>query len=109
MSAIDDRCRDGAPLVDEARYPELFAELHGDWAVVEAEPRRMKREFVLANFQAGLDLVNAIGAVAEDQNHHPDLALFDYRKVTVMLSTHDAGGLTMNDFVVARAVDGLAG
>ncbi len=109
MSAIDARCRDGAPLLEDARHPELLAEVHGEWSIVESSPRSLARVFVLGDFQAALDLVNAIGAVAEEQNHHPDLALTGYRNVTVTLSTHDAGGLTMNDFVLAKAVDALAG
>lgn len=108
MSAIDARCRDGAPLLEDARCSELLAELHGEWSVDERSPRCLTRAFVLADFQAALDLVNAIGAAAEEQNHHPDLALTGYRNVTVTLSTHDAGGLTMNDFVLAKAVDAIA-
>lgn len=109
MSAIPERCVDGAPLLDEGRHADLFAELTDGWALVEGAPRRLKRDFVLADFQAALDLVNAIGRVAEDQNHHPDLALFDYRKVTVMITTHDADGVTMNDFTLARAIDEIHG
>ena len=108
MSAIDARCRDGAPLLEDARCSELLAELHGEWSVEERSPRCLTRAFVLADFQAALDLVNAIGGTAEEQNHHPDLALTGYRNVTVTLSTHDAGGLTMNDFVLAKAVDAIA-
>ncbi|MEE2940932.1 MAG: 4a-hydroxytetrahydrobiopterin dehydratase [Planctomycetota bacterium] len=109
MSAIDARCQDGASLLEDARCLELLAELHGDWSVEGGSPRSLARAFVLADFRAALDLVNAIGAAAEEQNHHPDLALTGYRNVTVTLSTHDAGGLTMNDFVLAKAVDALAG
>jgi len=109
LSAIDSRCRDGAPLLGEARCSELLAELQGAWSIDERSPRSLTRALVLTDFQAALDLVNAIGATAEEQNHHPDLAVTGYRNVTVTLSTHDAGGLTMNDFVLAKAVDALAG
>ena len=109
MSGIDARCRDGAPLLEDARCSELLAELHGAWCLEERSPRSLTRAFVLTDFQAALDLVNAIGAAAEEHDHHPDLALTGYRNVKVTLSTHDAGGLTMNDFVLAKAVDALAG
>ena len=109
MSAIDARCRDGAPLLEDARCSELLAELNGGWSIEERSPRSLTRAFVLIDFQAALDLVNAVGALAEEQNHHPDLAVTGYRNVTVTLSTHDAGGLTMNDCVLANGVDALAG
>ena len=60
-----------------------------------------------ANFATGLSIVNAIGAAAEDMNHHPDLAL-RYSQVDVRLSSHDAGGVTDRDIRLARAVTAIA-
>jgi 4a-hydroxytetrahydrobiopterin dehydratase len=61
----------------------------------------------LADFGAALAALNALAEVAEEQNHHPDLGISDYCQLTVSLTTHDAGGLTANDFVVARQAEGV--
>ena len=61
----------------------------------------------LADFAAALAALNALAEIAEEENHHPDLTISDYRCLTVSLTTHDAGGLTANDFVVARRADGV--
>lgn len=68
----------------------------------------MRRSLEVQDFKAALALLNAVGAAAEEENHHPDLLISNYRHVTVTLSTHDAGGLTANDFVMARRCDALA-
>ncbi|MEU5861201.1 4a-hydroxytetrahydrobiopterin dehydratase [Nonomuraea sp. NPDC047529] len=58
-------------------------------------------------FAAGLALVDAIGAVAEEMDHHPDLDL-RYPHVDVRLTSHDTGGVTGRDVRLARAVSALA-
>ncbi|GGS91365.1 4a-hydroxytetrahydrobiopterin dehydratase [Nonomuraea spiralis] len=58
-------------------------------------------------FAAGLALVDAVGAVAEEMNHHPDLDL-RYTHVDVRLTSHDAGGVTGRDVRLARAISTLA-
>ena len=62
----------------------------------------------LADFSAALEFVNAVGALAEAANHHPDI---DIRWNTVMLrlTTHSAGGLTAKDLELAAAIDNLGG
>ncbi|MDN5899497.1 MAG: 4a-hydroxytetrahydrobiopterin dehydratase [Brachybacterium sp.] len=57
--------------------------------------------FATGDFATGLDLVNRIGASAEEANHHPDLTL-TYPEVTVTLSSHDVGGITRRDLDLAR-------
>lgn len=59
------------------------------------------------DFASALALVNAVGAAAEEQNHHPDLDL-RYGRLDVRLSSHDAGGVTERDLRLARTVSGLA-
>jgi 4a-hydroxytetrahydrobiopterin dehydratase len=60
-----------------------------------------------ADFAAGLAVVNAIGAAAEQANHHPDIDL-RYSHVDIRLSSHDAGGVTDRDIQLARAVSAIA-
>jgi 4a-hydroxytetrahydrobiopterin dehydratase len=65
------------------------------------------REFKLDDFVGSVDFVNRITPVAEEMNHHPDLSI-SWNRVTVSLSTHAQGGLTSNDFELARRIDELA-
>lgn len=63
--------------------------------------------FDTGDFATGLDLVNAIGAAAEEANHHPDVTL-TYPAVDIKLVSHDAGGLTERDLKMARTISQLA-
>lgn len=65
-----------------------------------------EREF--ADFAAALAYVNAVGALAEERGHHPDILLHGWNKVRLTLATHDAGGtVTDADHALAAAVDAL--
>lgn len=59
--------------------------------------------YASGDFATGLDLVNRIGASAEDAGHHPDITL-TYPAVEVALTSHDAGGVTSRDIELARAI-----
>ncbi|HEY6496806.1 MAG TPA: 4a-hydroxytetrahydrobiopterin dehydratase [Trebonia sp.] len=60
------------------------------------------------NFATGLSVVNAIGAAAEESNHHPDLTL-RYTHVDVRLTSHDEGGVTDRDVRLGRVISSIAG
>lgn len=64
------------------------------------------RQFSLADFPSALIFVSAVGHLAEAANHHPDI-LVQWKKVTLTLSTHSAGGLTEKDFDLAAQIDAL--
>ena len=66
------------------------------------------RMIALPTFPAALVFTSAVGHLAERANHHPDI-LIQYRKVTLTLSTHDAGGLTAKDFALAAEINSLVG
>ena len=63
--------------------------------------------FRTRKFSIGLELVNRIGASAEEADHHPDLTL-TYPEVGVTLSSHDVGGITSRDIDLARTISGHA-
>jgi 4a-hydroxytetrahydrobiopterin dehydratase len=63
----------------------------------------IRRTFSFADFAGSLAFVNRIGALAEAMNHHPDIDI-RYAKVTLALTTHDAGGLTASDFDLAEKI-----
>lgn len=67
----------------------------------------ISRTFEFADFVNAVDFVNKLVAPAEAAGHHPDLAI-SYNKVTVSLTTHDAGGLTELDFALAKEISDLA-
>ncbi|HLX51086.1 MAG TPA: 4a-hydroxytetrahydrobiopterin dehydratase [Streptosporangiaceae bacterium] len=58
------------------------------------------------DFRAAMLFVGAVAYLAEEMNHHPDI-LVQWNQVTLTLSTHSAGGLTANDFTLARRIDAL--
>jgi 4a-hydroxytetrahydrobiopterin dehydratase len=91
-----------ARLSDEQIEQELAA-LEG-W---KREGDAIERVFELDDFKGSVDFVNRLTPEAEDMNHHPDLAI-SWNKVTVSLSTHSEGGLTENDFELARRIATLA-
>jgi 4a-hydroxytetrahydrobiopterin dehydratase len=73
-----------------------------DWKIVDR--RHLARTFRFPDFLQALAFVNRVGAVAEQQGHHPDLHL-SWGRVDVETWTHDAGGVTEQDFLLAAKID----
>lgn len=78
------------------------------WSL-SADGKAISRSLVAKNFKAALQFLNDVGAVAEEEGHHPDMHLTGYRTVCLELSTHDVagGGLTLPDFALAAKIDAL--
>jgi 4a-hydroxytetrahydrobiopterin dehydratase len=72
------------------------------------EDEAIRRTVECRSFPEALMLMNAVGLLAERARHHPEMRNV-YRRVTFVLSTHDAGGLTVKDFRLARAINELVG
>ena len=66
------------------------------------------RELELPDFATAMAFVNAVAALAEAANHHPDILIHGWNKVKLTLSTHSADGLTQSDLDLARGIDGLS-
>jgi 4a-hydroxytetrahydrobiopterin dehydratase len=64
----------------------------------------LQRTFAFDDFLSAMSFVNRIAELAEEHQHHPDI-MIRYNKVTLTLSTHDAGGLSVRDFDFARDTD----
>jgi 4a-hydroxytetrahydrobiopterin dehydratase len=73
-----------------------------------AKEKIIEKTFDRKNFLGCAAFIQQIANVAEKQDHHPDILLSGYKNVKVMLSTHSAGGITQNDFDLAKAIDKLA-
>lgn len=75
-----------------------------DWTL---EDQSIQRTFTFKNFIEAVAFVNRLVEPAEKLGHHPDL-IVTYGKVVVTLTSHDAGGLTLDDFALAQQIDRLA-
>jgi 4a-hydroxytetrahydrobiopterin dehydratase len=99
--------RGGAPLAetDAAAFKSQVPE----WQVIEVDGvKRLQRQFKFKNFSEALSFTNKIGALAEEEDHHPAL-LTEWGMVTVTWWTHAVQGLHKNDFIMAAKVDALVG
>jgi 4a-hydroxytetrahydrobiopterin dehydratase len=88
------------PALPDAQIAELLGARPG-W---ERRDDEIVKTFELPSFPAAIAFVARIAERAEAANHHPDLDI-RYRKVTVVLSTHDAGGITAKDFTLADEIE----
>ena len=96
-------CRGGIPPLKGEALAALQKQVDG-WQVVD-EHHIVKR-FTFPNFITALHFVDRIGALAEEQGHHPDLYL-TWGNVEVKLWTHAVKGLTESDFILAAKIDQL--
>jgi 4a-hydroxytetrahydrobiopterin dehydratase len=97
-------CKGGVPPLKGNDLAKLRRELKQDWQVVKEH--HLEREFKFKDFKEALGFTNKVGELAEQQGHHPDIAL-SWGKVKVTIWTHKIDGLTESDFVLAAKVDKL--
>jgi 4a-hydroxytetrahydrobiopterin dehydratase len=71
------------------------------------EGEHIVRDLQFKNFADAMTFVNKVADAAEEANHHPDIAVHDWNKVRLSVTTHDAGGLTDSDFALADTIDAL--
>ena len=76
------------------------------WRLAE-DGKSVAREFVMKDFMSAVQLIDRIAQIAEQEDHHPDLHLTNYRKLRIDLATHSIGGLSENDFILAAKIDQL--
>ncbi|KAL3924553.1 MAG: hypothetical protein SGILL_000978 [Bacillariaceae sp.] len=92
--------------LDQAKSALAAMTPQGIWSIQESSTPEdgpvLQFHFTAKNFQAALNAINAMGAVAEREGHHPNFHLTNYRQVSVDIYTHKLGGLTKNDFVLAE-------
>ena len=100
-------CTPDTPTLTPGRALELLGQLSG-WELTEVNGRAgLTKSYRFKGFMTGVGLVDKIAVVAEQEGHHPDLHL-SYGSLKVDLTTHAAGGLTDNDFILAAKIDQLA-
>ena len=99
-------CRRDSPPVTAAEVAKLRPEVP-DWQLRELDGiARLERVFHVPSFADALAFTNRVGAVAEEEGHHPAL-LTEWGRVTVTWWTHTIRGLHRNDFIMAAKTDAL--
>ena len=97
-------CRGGVPPLSEAEAAR-FLEGTPEWRL-EEQATRLRRGFEFRDFLEAMKFVNRVADLAEQEGHHPDIAIH-WNKVDLVLWTHKIGGLHENDFILASKVDRL--
>ncbi len=95
-------CRGGVPPLAGEEMRRLLEQLGNDWTVVD--DHHLEKNYKFKDFAEALGFTNRIGAIAEEQGHHPDIYLA-WGKVGVTIWTHKINGLTESDFVFAAKCD----
>lgn len=97
-------CRKNSSPLSSLDIASLLRELD-QWQLGETQgAQHLQKSYAFPNFRQALDFSNAIGALAEQEDHHPSL-LTEWGKVTVRWWTHSIGGLHLNDFILAARCD----
>lgn len=105
-AGVCEACRADAPRVTEAEKSSFLREIPA-WRVVERDGiERLERVYAFKNFVDALAFTNRVGALAEEQGHHPAI-LTEWGRATVSWWTHKIGGLHRNDFLMAAKTDAL--
>ncbi len=98
-------CQGGTPPLSPTEA-EVFHQQIPKWDLTD-ESTWIRRSFGFDNFVGALDFVNKVGALAEEEGHHPDMAL-GWGYVDVSVQTHKIKGLHENDFILAAKIDSMA-
>ncbi len=96
-------CEKGVPALATQQIRDLLPSVP-EWKLTP-DGKRIRREWRVRDFMAGLEFFRHIAQIAEAEDHHPDLHLVGYRNVTIEIWTHAVGGLTENDFILAAKID----
>lgn len=98
-------CEGGtAPLTPEQE--NMYLSAVPEWRIDRSTPEHwISRDFPCKNFAAAVAMIQDIAKIAEEEGHHPDLRLHDYKFLEVKLLTHAIHGLSENDFILAAKID----
>lgn len=97
-------CYGGIPPLDQKEIDRLLGEVQGKWSVNELGHLYKKYEF--PDFTTAMEFANKIAEIAEQEAHHPDLAI-SWGACCVEIWTHKISGLTESDFILAAKIDAI--
>jgi 4a-hydroxytetrahydrobiopterin dehydratase len=95
-------CRGGVPPLQGDAVAQLLRQLAGGWVAVA--DHHLEKDYTFPDFAQALAFTNRVGAIAEEEGHHPDIYL-SWGKVSINIWTHKIDGLTESDFVLAAKAD----
>lgn len=95
----------GTKPISSAIARSLIKQLNPGWSF-NGDAKGLEQEFHFKNFHEAMGFVNAVAWIANSEDHHPDLEI-GYDRCKIKLTTHAAGGLTVNDFICAAKIDAL--
>ncbi len=98
-------CEGGVDPVSPEEAAQQLVHLPG-WELTHGG-KRIRKDWTVKHFMAGIEFFGHCAEVAEADGHHPDLHIEGYRNVSVELWTHAIGGLSENDFILAAKIDKL--
>ena len=97
-------CEGGTEPLPPSAAQQLLEDVTG-WELVDG--KSIRKTVRCQDFLDAVSVIQRIAPIAEAEDHHPDLHLTGYRRLTIELSTHAIGGLSENDFILAAKIDAL--
>lgn len=97
-------CEKGTEPLPASAAQVLLQDIQG-WELIEG--KALRKTITCKDFLDAIGWIQRIAPVAEAEDHHPDLHLTGYRRLTIELSTHAIDGLSENDFILAAKIDQL--
>jgi 4a-hydroxytetrahydrobiopterin dehydratase len=97
-------CEGGVAKLGAPRIMELLPQVPG-WNVKDD---KLCKTFECKDFKTGMQFLNRVAELAEKEGHHPDFCLHHYNRVDFTIFTHEVGGLSENDFILAAKIDSLS-
>ena len=89
------------PLTKE-KSKKLLKEIN-NWKIIDN--KMIEKGFSFKDFKEAVKFTNKVAEIAESEGHHPNIYIYDYRKVKISLLTHAIKGLAENDFILAAKID----
>ena len=97
-------CEKGEKPLRSDEFAPLRTQLGDDWEIID--DKKLFKEYSFENFREALEFVNRVGECSESEGHHPDIFL-TWGKVKLTIWTHNIGGLSENDFILAAKCDAI--
>lgn len=100
-------CRGGDPKLTDSEIAELLSQV-ASWQIVEIDGiKRLQRVYKLKDFNQALEFANKVGAIADEEDHHPMLVV-EWGRLTIQWWTHVVKGLHKNDFIMAAKTNHIS-
>ncbi|KXJ98439.1 MAG: putative pterin-4-alpha-carbinolamine dehydratase [Parcubacteria bacterium OLB19] len=106
MKLTEQKCEacEGGVIPFSLREIEILLQQVPGWSLF-ADQKTIFKKYKFKDFKEALAFVNRVGNIAEEEGHHPDIHLVNFREVEIHLRTHAIDGVSNNDFIVAAKID----